>query len=129
MFNYLFSNGDAHLKNFSILESTYGDYFLSPAYDLINTHMHVNDADFALENGLFKDDFQSNIRNNMTKENFLEFGTRIGIQKSRVDKLLSPFIVKQPLVRKLTMRSFLDNSRKKEYILHYNTKRNRLIVK
>lgn len=124
VFNYLFSNGDAHLKNFSILESTYGDYFLSPAYDLINTHMHVNDSDFALENGLFKDDFQSNINYNMTKEDFLEFGIRIGIKERRINKLLSPFIEKQPAVEELTKRSFLNNSRKKEYILHYNTKLN-----
>lgn len=124
VFNYLFSNGDAHLKNFSILESTYGDYFLSPAYDLINTHMHVNDSDFALENGLFKDDFQSNINYNMTKEDFLEFGIRIGIKERRINKSLSPFIEKQPDVEQLTKRSFLNNSRKKEYILHYNTKIN-----
>lgn len=124
VFNYLFSNGDAHLKNFSILESTYGDYFLSPAYDLINTHMHVNDSDFALENGLFKDDFQSNINYNMTKEDFLEFGIRIGIKERRINKSLSPFIEKQPDVEQLTKRSFLNNSRKKEYILHYNTKLN-----
>ncbi|MDR1172900.1 MAG: HipA domain-containing protein, partial [Bacteroidales bacterium] len=31
VFNYLFSNGDAHLKNFSLLESSGGDYLLSPA--------------------------------------------------------------------------------------------------
>lgn len=59
VFNYLFSNGDAHLKNFSLLESTNGDYLLSPAYDLINTKLHVDDTDFALEKGLFADEFQS----------------------------------------------------------------------
>ena len=37
VFNFLFSNGDAHLKNFPLLESSHGDYLLSPAYDLINT--------------------------------------------------------------------------------------------
>ena len=34
LFNFLFSNGDAHLKNFSLLETSKGDYRLSPAYDL-----------------------------------------------------------------------------------------------
>ena len=42
VFNYLFSNGDAHLKNFSLLESTNGDYLLSPAYDLINSRIHAS---------------------------------------------------------------------------------------
>lgn len=129
VFNYLFSNGDAHLKNFSILESPYDDYFLSPVYDLINTRMHVNDSDFALTNGLFKDSFQSNAYKNTTIDDFMEFGVRIGIQESRINKLLSPFMEKQPVIEELTKRSFLNNARKKEYILHYNTKRNRLIAK
>ncbi|MDZ4203632.1 MAG: HipA domain-containing protein, partial [Bacteroidales bacterium] len=53
MFNYLFSNGDAHFKNFSLLETSMGDYRLSPAYDLLNSRIHIEDKDFALEDGLF----------------------------------------------------------------------------
>ncbi len=52
VFNYLFSNGDAHFKNFSLLETSMGDYLLSPAYDLLNSRIHVEDKDFALEVGL-----------------------------------------------------------------------------
>ena len=48
VFNYLFSNGDAHLKNFSLLETPQGDFRLSPAYDLLNTRIHVEDAKWAL---------------------------------------------------------------------------------
>ena len=48
LFNYLFSNGDAHLKNFSVLETPQGDVTLSPAYDLLNTSLHIQDSDFAL---------------------------------------------------------------------------------
>jgi len=42
-----------------LLESTKGDYLLSPAYDLVNTRLHVDDTDFALDKGLFADDFKS----------------------------------------------------------------------
>ena len=59
VFNFLFSNGDAHLKNFSLLESTNGDYLLSPAYDLVNTRLHVDDTDFAFSRGLFADAHKS----------------------------------------------------------------------
>lgn len=52
IFNYLFSNGDAHFKNFSLLETPMGDYCLSPAYDLLNSRIHIEDRDFALEDGL-----------------------------------------------------------------------------
>jgi serine/threonine-protein kinase HipA len=52
IFNYLFSNGDAHLKNFSLVETPMGDYRLGPAYDLLNSRIHMDDSDFALEGGL-----------------------------------------------------------------------------
>ncbi len=52
LFNFIFSNGDAHLKNFSLMETSHGDYVLSPAYDLINSRMHVPDTDFAFSRGL-----------------------------------------------------------------------------
>jgi serine/threonine-protein kinase HipA len=48
VFNFLFSNGDAHLKNFSLLETPQGDHMLSPAYDLVNTRLHVKDPELAL---------------------------------------------------------------------------------
>ena len=32
IFNFLFSNGDAHAKNFSLLETPSGDFILAPAY-------------------------------------------------------------------------------------------------
>jgi serine/threonine-protein kinase HipA len=53
LFNYLFSNGDAHYKNFSLIETELGDFRLSPAYDLLNSRLHINDGDFALEEGLY----------------------------------------------------------------------------
>ncbi|WP_245760457.1 HipA domain-containing protein [Salegentibacter flavus] len=40
------------MKNFAILETPMGDHWLSPAYDLLNTRIHVDDSDFALEEGL-----------------------------------------------------------------------------
>lgn len=129
VFNYLFSNGDAHLKNFSILESSKRDYFLSPAYDLINTRLHVDDSDFALNKGLFADDFRSDFckkTDHEGKKDFQEFARRIGILEVRFTKLMSPFIERQPLVEKLINRSFLDDANKRAYLLMYQTKRNYL---
>lgn len=127
VFNFLFSNGDAHLKNFSLLESTQGDYLLSPAYDLINTRLHVDDTDFALENGLFADGVKSKKYHDMghpCKHDFIEFAKRIGVDPSRVEKILTPYMTKQSLVETLISRSFLDDPIKRGYLLLYNTKRN-----
>jgi serine/threonine-protein kinase HipA len=130
LFNFVFSNGDAHLKNFSLLESSKGDYLLSPAYDLINTKIHVDDSDFALDKGLFADDFKSEKYKNgvhPTKSDFEEFGKRIGVAESRIDKLMTPFLVKQPLMETLLSRSFLTDANKRGYLMMYQTKRNYLL--
>ena len=43
IFNYLICNGDAHLKNFSLFRNEqFGDYTLTPAYDLMNSRIHIN---------------------------------------------------------------------------------------
>ncbi len=125
IFNFLFSNGDAHLKNFSLLETINGDYVLSPAYDLLNTKIHVDEeSPFALENDLFKEWNWSNCRiqnsdHHPCKEDFIEFGKTIGINESRVIKILAPFVKKQPEVENLINRSFLDHETKNLYRNHY----------
>ena len=129
LFNYLFSNGDAHLKNFSLLETVNGDYFLSPAYDLLNTRIHADDTDFALEEGLFIDNYKSETcgkYGHPCKADFMEFGKRIGIMEKRIDKLISPFLNKQPKVYELTDHSYLDDATKRAYTLHYETRKNSL---
>lgn len=53
--NFILCNGDAHAKNFSMIDSDNGAWRLAPAYDVMNTRLHVSDADFAMQKGLFKD--------------------------------------------------------------------------
>jgi len=129
LFNFLFSNGDAHLKNFSLLETSGGDYILSPAYDLVNIRFHVDDTDFALEKGLFADNFKSveyKKSGHPSKTDFIEFAKRIDVTESRIDKLLQPFFEKQGIVEILINRSFLNEAGKRGYLLMYNTRRNYL---
>lgn len=129
VFNYLFSNGDAHLKNFSLLQTANGDHILSPAYDLINTRIHVDDTDFALDGGLFFDDFMSEymqVNGRVGIEDFREFARRVGITERRIEILLAPFAEKRAFVEELINRSFLDEATKSAYMMHYQTRREQL---
>lgn len=125
LFNYLFSNGDAHLKNFSLLETASGDHILSPAYDLLNTSIHVSDTDFALKKGLFAERSRSTLSHPGWRE-FFNFGKEIGIHDSRLIHLIAPFAERSNKVEALIQRSFLDQSARKAYLMSYNTRRNHL---
>lgn len=39
VFSWITGNSDMHLKNFSLISRTQGQYVLSPAYDLVNVHL------------------------------------------------------------------------------------------
>ncbi|MEN9457575.1 MAG: hypothetical protein RL135_136, partial [Bacteroidota bacterium] len=121
---------DAHLKNFSLLESETGDYLLSPAYDLINTRLHVDDTDFALDKGLFEDNYQSETFKktfHRGKQDFEEFAKRIGVSENRIEKLLEPFLMKQKTVETLVNSSFLNTPNKRGYLMDYSSRLNLLI--
>jgi serine/threonine-protein kinase HipA len=120
LFNFLFSNGDAHLKNFSLIETPEGDYILSPAYDLLNTRIHVADACFALKKGLLKD---GSVRN-PSKTDLVNFGKTIGIKASRIAKIYTSFLENKDEVHSMIERSFLNEKTKKGYLIHYNTRFN-----
>jgi serine/threonine-protein kinase HipA len=126
LFNYLFQNGDAHLKNFSVYRTEYGDYILTPAYDILNTKIHIeNDADLALSNGLFKDDFETeSFKANgfLAYDDFLEFGKRIGILEARTAKIIEGFANSQKAVVALIEKSFLNEEIKPKYTALFQDK-------
>ncbi len=125
VFNFLFSNGDAHLKNFSLLEISQGDHMLSPAYDLVNTRLHVKDPELALKDGLFKDDYYSQsfeANGFLAYDDFWEFGLKIGLIRSRLARILNEFRTPKSEVGDLTERSYLDETSKKLFLDTYQTR-------
>src|SRR5690606_9531887 len=115
-FNYVFSNGDAHLKNFSLSQTIHGDYLLSPAYDLLCTSMHLpNESRLALE--LF-DDFESDhFKTNgfYGRPDFMELSRRFGLPEKRSEAILDRFLAQQIAVRGMIDRSFLSPRAKTDY--------------
>ena len=129
LFNYLFSNGDAHLKNFSVQQTSYGDYILTPAYDLINSRLHIDeDSDFALSEGLLP---QSQWSDTYVKtghpcaEDFRRFGLNIGLAEKITDKIIVQFTMERDAVRELTELSYLDQRMKRMYLRDYHERLSR----
>lgn len=115
VFNFISLNDDAHLKNFSLINRK-NEYRLSPAYDLINTSLHLTDPRiFALEKGLFKEGMNLSDTHQVSRKDFEEFGRRIGLTDKLIKRELEEFIKEKPLVQELIDHSFLSEELKQQY--------------
>lgn len=116
VFNYITSNDDAHIKNFSIIDRGNGDYMLTPAYDLMNTAIHLAmPSIFALRKGLFKEGMRINDTNNVNRTSFSEFGRRIGLPDKVVMKELDSFSQPNAKANELILQSGLSDNLKQYY--------------
>ncbi len=123
LFNYLFSNGDAHYKNFSVIETPLGDYRLSPAYDLLNSRIHIEDSDFALEEGLLP----KNLSKGKVMEQFQTLGDLAGMTDKQIKKLSDAMLSESEKVKSLVAASFLNDRSKRNYWQAYQTRLNKLV--
>ena len=118
VFNYIYANGDDHLKNFSLIRQDQ-DYRLAPAYDLLNTSLHVNGEDFGLEGGLSPAIEKSDAytaSGHPCRVDFERFGDHIGIVQSRAKKILDRYMVLPTAAEALVGRSFLTDKMKRYYL-------------
>ena len=118
VFNYIYANGDDHLKNFSLILNG-RDYRLAPAYDLINTSLHVNGDDFGLDGGLSSDIEKSDIYDRTghpCRLDFERFGEKIGLVKKRIDRILNKYTAFPEGAKRLVDHSFLTDTLKRNYI-------------
>ena len=117
---------EPHLKNFSLVERN-GEYRLSPAYDLINTSLQIWEPRlFALEKGLFKEGMALSDTRNIRRQDFVEFGMRIGLPSKIVTKEIDCFSAEQPMVKELLGRSLLSDDLKRQYFMGYDFRRKML---
>ncbi|MCA0380674.1 MAG: HipA domain-containing protein [Bacteroidetes bacterium] len=130
VFNYLFSNGDAHLKNFGRIdcEGT-GFGMLAPAYDLVCTRLHIEDGDFALHDRLYEKDYEHPSYAHYgyhAYDDFYDFGLKMGLLPVRVQRILNSFLHKTEAVEALVANSFLSPTMRQQYLHWYHDKLRRL---
>lgn len=118
VFNYIYANGDAHLKNFSLISDGRG-YRLAPAYDLMNTSLHVEGDDFGLVGGLSPNIEKSDVyekTGHPCRLDFLRFGLLIGVDRQRLTEILDRYMDIPETARRLIARSFLSEKMKRSYL-------------
>lgn len=128
VFNYVFSNGDAHLKNFSLIRDYAGEYLLAPAYDLMSTVVHTpHESDTALD--LYEDDIKSAhylTNGHYNRENFMELARRLGIVETRATRILDQFAINRKEITAFINVSYLSEGVKKLYVSYFEDKVKRI---
>ncbi|GAC1441325.1 MAG: type II toxin-antitoxin system HipA family toxin [Mycobacteriales bacterium] len=83
-FAYVTGNGDAHAKNFSVLQTADGEWRPAPAYDLPSSQPY-GDSTMAMSIG-------GRTSGDLGAEDFLELGRGLGVPERAVRKLLSQVV-------------------------------------
>jgi len=121
--NYLIGNGDAHLKNFSLIrEVNRDDYSLSPNYDILFTRYHLPDENGISGLDLFKE-YESEAFKAMgyyTLEDFEIFAKMIGISDKRLIKIFNNILSSTDKVHRLIEQSFMSSEAKIAYRENYD---------
>jgi len=120
VFNYLVNNGDAHLKNFSVIYPLAEAPRLAPFYDLLNTRLHLpSDGFMALD--LFEDSYSTDIFEKLgffSYRDFFEFGEKIGLDSEIADDFLKGIQSKLEEIYKLLESSDLSRDAVAKYKGH-----------
>lgn len=128
LYNFLTLNDDAHLKNFTLMEYEPDDYRLSPAYDLLNTSLHLaSPSIFALKKGLLKEGMPDCLDTfGIDGALFAEFGKRLGLPEKLVRSEIDRFCADYPEAEKLILESPLPSHLQESYLSGYNYRKKML---
>ena len=120
LFCYLTGNADMHLKNFSLIENSLGEYEFSPAYDLLNTAivMPEDKEETALTiNGK---------KSKLNRNDFKVLATSLKISDKSLEAIYKRFEAILPTWILWIKQSFLSKGFKKSYISLINQRHNKL---
>ena len=108
LFSYLTGNNDMHLKNFSMVQTSYG-WALAPAYDLLNVSI-VNPED--------KEELALTIagkKKKITRKLLFEFGVELGLSKKQIEGAFKRFQDLKDDALELIKTSFLSEAMQEAY--------------
>lgn len=94
----------------------------------MNTSIHIDDGDFALQDGLIPKNEYSDVyvrTAHPCKDDFITFGKRIGVLPKKLMTTIDMFATEQPEVYELIGNSFLDDKTRRMYRQSYQERLHR----
>ncbi len=102
LLNYVLGNGDAHLKNFSLIKEENIGYHLSPAYDIVNSRLVLPDEREEICLSL------QGKKNRFSRENFIKLAEHFGLNKKQSANSLDRLNDIKPVFENMIEGSFLN---------------------
>lgn len=109
LFCFVIGNGDMHLKNFSMFENENGAFCLSPAYDLVCTHLVILNEPEQLSLNL------NGKKNKIQRMDFDAFGISLQLTEKQIQNSYKLFSRKNDVVKWWISNSFLSDDQKAEF--------------
>lgn len=120
LFSLLTGNNDMHLKNFSMLKTSYG-WTLSPAYDLLNVCIVNPDDTEELALSI------AGKKKKLTKKHIIDFGLGLDLTNKQINRVFDRFAGLKTEAQNLINHSLLSDSMKQAYLNLLQERYERLI--
>lgn len=113
---FVLGNGDAHLKNFSLIKEKPVGYHLSPAYDIVNSRlvMPAEREEMCLS--------LQGKKNRLAGNDFLKLSKHFGLKEKQVDNAINRLINLKPSFEAMIEQSFLDQELRDGFREIFNTR-------
>ena len=107
---FVLGNGDAHLKNFSLIRKEEVGYQLSPAYDIVNSRLVLLDEREEMCLSMMGK------KNRISGEDFLGLSDRFGLTRKQADNSLARLNDLKHDIEDMILGCFLSNSLKERFL-------------
>jgi serine/threonine-protein kinase HipA len=109
LFSFISGNADMHLKNFSMMEKNDGTFCLSPAYDLVSTHLVIQDETEQMSLNL------NGKKNKISRKDFDALGLNLQLTEKQIQNCYNLFIASLDKLNWWIDNSFLPSEHKNEF--------------
>lgn len=109
LFSFISGNADMHLKNFSMMEKNGGTFCLSPAYDLVSTHLVIKDETEQMCLNL------NGKKNKISRKDFDELGLNLQLTEKQIQNCYNLFIDSLDKLNWWIDNSFLPTEHKNDF--------------
>lgn len=110
LFSYITGNNDMHLKNFSLIRNN-EDWEFSPAYDLLNVHLHLPEDKEETALTL------AGKKSRLNKKDFIQLGLKFNLSEKQISNSFKRLKKGEKKMLALIEKSFLTPKNQEEYKL------------